>query len=168
MFFFYDPWLYSYDTFLSFCQINIIPNSNNFKKNEKDVIETDQELEIFSNQIETNIFLENSKNILNWEQFILYYKQLDNNIILSNIFNTIYKFYDFKNINQIISYKENISTYYKNINKQKGLKKTINSNLSYKKLKNYYSDILNLCYDEKYIKINTRALKYIFFNLHFN
>ncbi|ETB58375.1 hypothetical protein YYC_03990 [Plasmodium yoelii 17X] len=163
LFFFYDPWIYSYDTFLSFSQINIIPNLNNLKKNH--VFESDnQEFENFSNQIKTNIYFKNSKDILNWEQFILYHKQLENDLILSNIFNSINKFYDYKNISEIISYKENISTYYK----KKDLKKKISFNLSYNKLKNYYTDILNLCYDEKYIKINTRALKYLFFNLYFN
>ncbi|SCM19430.1 conserved Plasmodium protein, unknown function [Plasmodium chabaudi adami] len=166
LFFFYNPWIYSYDTFLSFSQINIMPNSNNLKKNEKEIIETDQELEIFSNQIKTNILIENSKNILNLERFILYYKQLDNDITSSTIFNIIDNFYDFKNVNQIFSYKEKISASHKNINKQKDLSKKIN--LNYSTLKNYYSDILNLCYDERYMKINTRALKYLFFNLHFN
>ncbi|VEV55509.1 conserved Plasmodium protein, unknown function [Plasmodium vinckei vinckei] len=166
LFFFYNPWIYSYDTFLSFSQINIMSNSNNLKKDEKEVIETDQELEIFSNQIKTNILIENSKNILNLEQSILYYKQLDNDITSSNIFNLIDNFYDFKNINQIFSHKNKISVYHKNINKQKDTKNKININ--YNHFKNYYSDILNLCYDERYIKINTRALKYLFFNLHFN
>ncbi|CAD2100089.1 conserved Plasmodium protein, unknown function [Plasmodium vinckei] len=166
LFFFYNPWIYSYDTFLSFTQINIMSNSNNLKKNEKEVIETDHELEIFSNQIKTNILIENSKNIFNLEQFILYYKQLDNDIVSSNIFNLIHNFYDYKNINQIFSYRNKISVCPKNINKQKDIKKQIN--LNYDNLKNYYSDILNLCYDERYMKINTRALKYLFFNLHFN
>ncbi|CRG98185.1 conserved Plasmodium protein, unknown function [Plasmodium gallinaceum] len=170
LFYFYDPWLYSYDAFLSFSQLDEIKLSDNHinifyqkkkkkKKESKEEESKEKGENIYVNENKKN-GLNSSKVINNAEDFKIYFKKIDENFISKNIFSNLTNFYSIKYIKQLLLFVKNKKKL-KNVDK---IKNNINNN----KLKIYYSYILKLCYNENYIKINTRALKYLFFHIYFN
>ncbi|SOS76756.1 conserved Plasmodium protein, unknown function [Plasmodium sp. gorilla clade G1] len=172
LFYFYDPWLYGYDSFLSFIQLDDKKNVNEnnkdlFYKKKKNYINEGKE---YNNKDESG---QNSENDLylydmvieNIDDFLTYFRGLDKIFISKNIFDTLDNIYSIKNTSHLLSLIKNNKAKIKIRTKNK---EKINQGLNKLNMRIYYSHILNLCNNESYIKINTRALKYLFFNLYFN
>ncbi|KYO02823.1 hypothetical protein PGSY75_0411800 [Plasmodium gaboni] len=184
LFYFYDPWLYGYDAFLSFIQLEDIKNvgENNkdlfYKKkkyiyiNERKEYNKDESIQ----NVENDLYLDDMV-IENIDDFLIYFRDLDKNFISKNIFDTLDNIYSIKNTSHLLSIiknkqakrKSKINTKEKEKIKEKiKRRQKINQGMNKLNMRIYYSHILNLCNNESYIKINTRALKYLFFNLYFN
>ncbi|SBT70400.1 conserved Plasmodium protein, unknown function [Plasmodium malariae] len=208
LFYFYDPWLSNYDTFLSFTQLDAMKVADDHvhatlfphqkekcgkkKKKKKKGYSGKMQLEVAHEGVESgqteneNVERKEGKkeeekekdvdadkdddehvnemlcqSTCEAEDFIGDFKTMDKNFVTNNIFHDIKNFYDIKNISHILSYVASEKNTHKSEYKYR-------SNLSENKLKEYYSYILKLCYDERYIKINTRALKCLFFNLYYS
>ncbi|SOV76292.1 conserved Plasmodium protein, unknown function [Plasmodium reichenowi] len=172
LFYFYDPWLYGYDSFLSFIQLDDKKNVNEnnkdlfYKKKKKIYINEGKEYnkDESGQNAENDLYLYDMV-IENIDDFLTYFRGLDKIFISKNIFDTLDNIYSIKNTSHLLSIIKRKKTKIKirTKNKQK-----INQGLNKLNMRLYYSHILNLCNNESYIKINTRALKYLFFNLYFN
>ncbi|SBS80924.1 conserved Plasmodium protein, unknown function, partial [Plasmodium ovale curtisi] len=168
LFYFYNPWIYSYDSFLSFTHLEIMKLSDdsqtvldcnqmeeeNGKSKKVKVAKAEKIVGMSLQGSNTTLHSYYPQNSTTYVQFITHFKKLDKRFLEYDIFNDIKKSYDIQSVNQILSFlkcKSNLT-----IRQKKQI------NINYNKLKNYYSHILNLCYDESYVKINTRALKCLF------
>ncbi|CRG98601.1 conserved Plasmodium protein, unknown function [Plasmodium relictum] len=171
LFYFYDPWIYSYDAFLSFSQLDEIKLSDEYtdifhqtkkKKKKRKFIRKEDKENVVNNYIKEveKTGLNSSEEIKNIKDFKIYFKKIDEKFLSKNIFDNLTNFYRIRYIKQLLLFVKN----------EKKIKKIdeIKNNINNTKLKVYYSYILKLCYNENYIKINTRALKYLFFHLYFN
>ncbi|SBT75487.1 conserved Plasmodium protein, unknown function [Plasmodium ovale] len=174
LFYFYNPWIYSYDSFLSFTHLEIMKLSDdsqtvldgnqmeeeNGKSKKVKVANAEKIVGMSLQGSNTTLPSYYPQNSTTYVQFITHFKKLDERFLEYDIFNDIKKSYDIQSVNQILSFlkcKNNLT-----IRQKKQI------NVNYTKLKNYYSHILKLSYDENYVKINTRALKCLFCNLYFN